>query len=278
MLDNLTQRLARVMKTLRGEARLTEDNIADALREVRLALLEADVALPAVKAFITAVKEKAVGEEVIGSLSPGQALIGVVHRELAALMGEAHTGLNLATRRHKSGVRAFAERLDVAGDRARNVGHAACHGIPVLGGVSSHEVEDVADSLQRGRDHVEIGELLAGVVQLTFEGEAFTHGGLRDDVDVILGLDAAELAEHGGALSVLGGKARGGEVVELALVTLKPEHGAEAGGKPPERLDVGIGDGVGCGRSSGFVSHPLSLRRRADIAPDCPADVTRSAE
>ena len=97
MLDNLTQRLARVMKTLRGEARLTEDNIADALREVRLALLEADVALPAVKAFIAAVKEKAVGEEVIGSLSPGQALIGVVHRELTALMGEAHDGLNLAT-------------------------------------------------------------------------------------------------------------------------------------------------------------------------------------
>lgn len=97
MLDNLTQRLARVMKTLRGEARLTEDNIADALREVRLALLEADVALPAVKAFIAAVKEKAVGEEVIGSLSPGQALIGVVHRELTLLMGDAHTGLNLAT-------------------------------------------------------------------------------------------------------------------------------------------------------------------------------------
>lgn len=97
MLDNLTQRLARVMKTLRGEARLTEDNIAEALREVRLALLEADVALPAVKALISAVKEKAVGEEVIGSLSPGQALIGVVHQELTRLMGEAHTGLNLAT-------------------------------------------------------------------------------------------------------------------------------------------------------------------------------------
>lgn len=97
MLDNLTQRLARVMKTLRGEARLTEDNIADALREVRLALLEADVALPAVKALISAVREKAVGQEVIGSLSPGQALIGVVHQELTKLMGEAHTGLNLAT-------------------------------------------------------------------------------------------------------------------------------------------------------------------------------------
>jgi len=96
MLDNLTQRLARVMKTLRGEARLTEANISEALREVRLALLEADVALPAVKAFIAAVKEKAVGEEVVGSLSPGQALIGVVHRELTSLMGEAHMGLNLA--------------------------------------------------------------------------------------------------------------------------------------------------------------------------------------
>ena len=97
MLDNLTQRLARVMKTLRGEARLTEDNIADALREVRLALLEADVALPAIKTLIAAVKEKAVGEEVIGSLSPGQALVGVVHRELTQLMGVAHNGLNLAT-------------------------------------------------------------------------------------------------------------------------------------------------------------------------------------
>lgn len=97
MLDNLTQRLARVMKTLKGEARLNEANIADALREVRLALLEADVALPVVKDFIAAVKEKAVGEEVVGSLSPGQALVGVVHRELARIMGEANVGLNLAT-------------------------------------------------------------------------------------------------------------------------------------------------------------------------------------
>lgn len=94
MLDNLTNRLARVMKTLKGEARLTESNIADALREVRMALLEADVALPVVKDFIAAVKEKAVGEEVIGSLSPGQALVGVVHAELAKIMGDAHEGIN----------------------------------------------------------------------------------------------------------------------------------------------------------------------------------------
>ena len=87
MLDNLTQRLAKVVKTMRGEARLTESNTAEMLREVRLALLEADVALPAVREFIARVKEKALGEEVIGSLSPGQALVGVVQRELATLMG-----------------------------------------------------------------------------------------------------------------------------------------------------------------------------------------------
>ena len=97
MFDTLTQRLSRVVKSLRGEARLTDVNIADALREVRLALLEADVALPVVKDFIAAVKEKAVGEEVVGSLTPGQALIGVVHRELAALMGTAAVPLDLAT-------------------------------------------------------------------------------------------------------------------------------------------------------------------------------------
>ncbi|MBL8470632.1 MAG: signal recognition particle protein [Rhodocyclaceae bacterium] len=96
MLDNLTQRLARVVKTMRGQARITEDNVAEMLREVRLALLEADVALPVVKEFIARVKEKAIGQEVIGSLTPGQALVGVVHGELAALMGGTNAGLNLA--------------------------------------------------------------------------------------------------------------------------------------------------------------------------------------
>ena len=87
MLDNLTQRLAKVVKTIRGEARLTESNTAEMLREVRLALLEADVALPAVREFIARVKQKSLGEEVIASLSPGQALVGVVQHELAAIMG-----------------------------------------------------------------------------------------------------------------------------------------------------------------------------------------------
>ena len=96
MLDNLTQRLARVVKTVRGHARLTEENIGDALREVRLALLEADVALPVVKDFIASIKQKALGQEVIGSLTPGQAFVGVVHRELTSLMGSAHAALNLA--------------------------------------------------------------------------------------------------------------------------------------------------------------------------------------
>ncbi|SFU56187.1 signal recognition particle protein [Nitrosospira multiformis] len=97
MFDNLTNRLSGVIKTLRGEARLTEANIQEALREVRMALLEADVALPVVKEFIARVKEKAVGQEVIGSLTPGQALVGVVHQELIALMGGQKADVNLAT-------------------------------------------------------------------------------------------------------------------------------------------------------------------------------------
>ncbi|HYL87477.1 MAG TPA: signal recognition particle protein [Burkholderiales bacterium] len=97
MLETLTARLARIVKHVRGEARLTEANIQEALREVRIALLEADVALPVVKQFIDAVRAKALGAQVATSLTPGQALVGVVHRELAALMGEAHVPLNLAT-------------------------------------------------------------------------------------------------------------------------------------------------------------------------------------
>ena len=96
MLDNLTARLAKIVKTIRGEARLTEANIQDALREVRMALLEADVAVPVVKHFIDSVRNAALGAEVIGSLTPGQALVGVVHRELTRLMGEASAGLDLA--------------------------------------------------------------------------------------------------------------------------------------------------------------------------------------
>ena len=86
MLDNLTNRLAGIVKTLRGQSRFTEDNIADALRDVRMALLEADVGLPVVKEFIARVKEKALGADVIQSLTPGQAFVGIVHNELIALM------------------------------------------------------------------------------------------------------------------------------------------------------------------------------------------------
>jgi len=87
MLDHLTGRFAGIVKTLRGQSRLTEANVADALRDVRMALLEADAGLPVVKDFIAAVKEKALGAEVLQSLTPGQALIGIVHRELVTLMG-----------------------------------------------------------------------------------------------------------------------------------------------------------------------------------------------
>ena len=97
MLDNLTQRLSGVIKNLRGQARITESNIQDALREVRMALLEADVALPVVKELAASVKQAALGQEVIGNLNPGQAFIGVVHKELTRLMGEHNDALNLTT-------------------------------------------------------------------------------------------------------------------------------------------------------------------------------------
>jgi len=88
MASTLSERLSRLVKTMRGQARITEGNVADMLREVRLALLEADVALPVVRDFIARVKEKALGAQVVGSLNPGQALVGIVHKELAATMGE----------------------------------------------------------------------------------------------------------------------------------------------------------------------------------------------
>src|SRR5210317_1290259 len=95
MFESLTDRLSRTLKNLRGQGRLSEDNIRDSLREVRMALLEADVALPVVKDFIEAVRVKALGQEVISSLSPGQALIKVVNDELVAIMGESQATIAL---------------------------------------------------------------------------------------------------------------------------------------------------------------------------------------
>ncbi|MFG6462491.1 signal recognition particle protein [Roseateles sp. DXS20W] len=96
MASTLTDRLSRLVKTMRGQARITESNVQDMLREVRMALLEADVALPVVRDFIARVKEKALGQEVVGSLNPGQVLVSVVHKELAATMGEGVADINLA--------------------------------------------------------------------------------------------------------------------------------------------------------------------------------------
>ena len=101
MLDNLSNRFSKIIKTMRGQARLTEENTAEMLREVRMALLEADVALPVVREFVASIKEKALGEEVISSLTPGQALVGIVHSEMVNLIGGEYDAraveLNLAT-------------------------------------------------------------------------------------------------------------------------------------------------------------------------------------
>jgi signal recognition particle subunit SRP54 len=98
MFEHLSERLEATFKRLRGQGRLTEDNIKDALREVRMALLEADVALPVAKAFLEHVRERAVGQEVLSSLNPGQAVIKIVNDELIELMGAANDSLNLAAR------------------------------------------------------------------------------------------------------------------------------------------------------------------------------------
>ena len=97
MASTLSDRLSRLVKTMRGQARITESNVQDMLREVRIALLEADVALPVVRDFIAQVKAQALGTAVVGSLNPGQALVGVVHKALTATMGEGVADLNLAT-------------------------------------------------------------------------------------------------------------------------------------------------------------------------------------
>lgn len=96
MFENLTERLSRTLRNVSGRGRLTEENIKETLREVRMALLEADVALPVVRDFVARVKERAVGQEVAKSLSPGQAFIKIVHGELVSVMGEANEQLNLA--------------------------------------------------------------------------------------------------------------------------------------------------------------------------------------
>lgn len=96
MFENLTDRLSKTLRAVTGQAKLTEDNIKGTLREVRMALLEADVALPVVKAFIERVKERAVGQEVSKSLSPGQVFVKIVQQELEAVMGAANEELNLA--------------------------------------------------------------------------------------------------------------------------------------------------------------------------------------
>jgi signal recognition particle subunit SRP54 len=95
MFDKLTERLSRAVEALRGRGRITEDNVAETLREVRMALLEADVALPVVKSFVDAVRVRALGTEVTGSLTPGQTFIGILHREMVALLGVASNGLPL---------------------------------------------------------------------------------------------------------------------------------------------------------------------------------------
>src|SRR5438105_4586030 len=167
MLDNLTARLAGVMKTLRGEARITESNIADALREVRMALLEADVALPVVKDFIARIRAEAVGEKVAGSLTPGQALVGVVNAELAALMGGGTAG---------------GLGIDEAMMREIAALHAAVNPAETLFVVDAMQGQDAINTAKAFRDALP----LTGVVLTKLDGDS--RGGAALSVKAITGV------------------------------------------------------------------------------------------
>src|SRR5690606_15849492 len=98
MFENLTDRLSHTLRTITGKARLTEDNIKDTLREVRKALLEADVALPVVKTFVDQVRSRALGQQISKALNPGQQFLKIVEAELVEMMGAANEGLNLSVK------------------------------------------------------------------------------------------------------------------------------------------------------------------------------------
>ena len=102
LFENLTARLSRTVDTLRGRGRITEENVGESLREVRMALLEADVALPVVKTFIERVKQKALGAEVTASLTPGQAFVGILHKELVEIMGRRRADASSCARSLRS--------------------------------------------------------------------------------------------------------------------------------------------------------------------------------
>src|SRR6267378_2371985 len=267
MLDNLTARLAKIVKHIRGEARLTEANIQDALREVRVALLEADVALPVVKQFIESVRASALGEEVIGSLTPGQALVGVVHRELARLMGEASVGLDLATQPpavilmaglQGSGKTTTAGKLAklLTADK-KKVALVSCDvyrpaAIEQLKAVAAQAGADFVES-KLGEDPVEIAELHAALkpVETLFIVDAMQG---QDAVNVARAFDE-RLPLTGVILTKLDGDARGGAALSVRQITGKPIKFSGVGEKlagiepfHPERMAariLGMGDILG---------------------------------
>ena len=135
MFDKLSSRLSVVVGGLTGRGRLTEDNIADTLRQVRMALLEADVALPVVREFIDSVKTRAIGLEVLKSLTPGQALVRVIHEELVRVMGEGTRGKRVGA----MPLRSLAP-CKLTTSLHRRIGVAAAHGLAAVRACEVHRI------------------------------------------------------------------------------------------------------------------------------------------
>src|SRR6266850_1957546 len=282
MLDNLTARLAKIVKQIRGEARLTEANIQDALREVRVALLEADVALPVVKQFIESVRASALGEEVIGSLTPGQALVGVVHRELARLMAGLQ-GSGKTTTAGKLAKLLAADKKKVAlvsCDVYRPAAIEQLKAVAAQAGadfVESKLEENPVDIAHRALEHAKTRYFDVLIVdtagRLAIDEEmmreiAELHAALKPVetlfiVDAMQGQDAVNVARAfnerlpltGVILTKLDGDARGGAALSVRQVTGRPIKFAGVGEKlagiepfHPERMAariLGMGDILG---------------------------------
>jgi len=222
MLDNLTTRLAKIVKTIRGEARLTEANVQDALREVRIALLEADVALPVVKDFVAAVKERARGEEVSRALNPAQQVIAIVNEELVNILGGSQSTLQLASKPptvimlvglkgsgktttaaklalhlRKSGAKPILIAADpyrvAAGEQLKQLGKQL--GMPVFEGEEGQKLPDLcAASLKEAQRQGATVVIVDTAGRSTIDGELMSeisqmHAALKPN-EVILVLDA----------------------------------------------------------------------------------------
>jgi len=271
MFDSLSERLGRTVKQLRGQGRLSEDNIKDTMREVRMALLEADVALPVVKTFVDRVREKALGQEVLGSLSPGQALIKVVNDELVEVMGAQTETLNLATQPPAVVLMAGlqgAGKTTTVGKLARRLKEQERKKVMVVScdvyrPAAIKQLQTLAESIDvtffesnsdQSPDAIAKAALAAAKKAYVDVLLVDTAGRLAIDADMMSEISSLTLPLTGVVLTKTDGDARGGAALSVRMITGKPIKFIGSGEKTdalelfhPDRIAsriLGMGDVV----------------------------------